>query len=209
MDTADRAHPATKARPSDRAVSPADIHPIDRALMNRIATGDAAALGQLYDRYGRAVFGALYRMLGSPEHAEEVTQDVFHAVWRRAASHHPDRGSVRTWVFAITRNAAIDWRRTKGKRLEREAELIEAAAVVAKHHVEDDVMAGLRAERVRAAVNELPPEQQLALSLAFWSGLTHSEIAERTGTPLGTVKSRVRLGMQKLRDSLQLEVETP
>ncbi len=173
--------------------------------MARIAQGDAAALGELYDRYGRTVFGVLYRRLGAPEPAEEVAQDAFHAVWRRAGTYRPDRGSVRTWVLAIARNAAIDWRRTKGKRVEREALIDEAAELVEEVRVDDRVIAGLRAERVRAAVAELPPEQRTVLSLAFWSGLSQSEIAERTGAPLGTVKSRVRLGMSKLRDSLRVE----
>ena len=175
--------------------------------MARIAGGDPLALGELYDRYGRTVFGILYRLLGSAEPAEEVTQDAFHAVWRRAATYRVDRGSVRTWLLAIARNAAIDWRRTKGKRLEREAAIDEAAELIEETRVDDRVIASLRAERVRAAVAVLPDEQRVVLSLAFWSGLSQSEIAERTGTPLGTVKSRVRLGMSKLRERLRLEGE--
>jgi RNA polymerase sigma-70 factor (ECF subfamily) len=128
-------------------------------------------------------------------------------VWRRAATYQPDRGSVRTWLLAIARNAAIDWRRTKGKRIEREAAIDEAVELVEDTRVEDRVIASLSAERVRAAVALLPDEQRVVLSLAFWSGLSQSEIAARTGTPLGTVKSRVRLGMSKLRDRLQLESE--
>ena len=157
--------------------------------------------------YGRIVFGVLYRLLGAPEPAEEVTQDAFHAVWRRAATYRSDRGAVRTWLLAIARNAAIDWRRTKGKRIEREAAIDEAAELVEETRVDDRVIASLRAERVREAVASLPHEQRTVLSLAFWSGLSQTEIAERTGTPLGTVKSRVRLGMTKLRDRLQSEVE--
>ena len=175
--------------------------------MDRIARGDAAALGELYDRYGRTVFGVLYRTLGAAEPAEEVAQDAFHAVWRRASTYRAERGSVRTWLLAIARNAAIDWRRTKGRRVEREAVIDEAAELVEEIRVDERVIASLRAERVRAAVSALPPEQRTALSLAFWSGLSQSEIAERTGTPLGTVKSRVRLGMNKLRERLQLEAE--
>ena len=179
----------------------------DAALLARIASGDPDALGELYDRYGRVVFGVLYRLLGVPEAAEEVTQDAFHAIWRRASTYRADRGAVRTWMLAIARNAAIDWRRTKGKRFEREAAIDEAAELVDEIRVDDRVIANLRAERVRDAVASLPPEQRTVLSLAFWSGLSQTEIAERTGTPLGTVKSRVRLGMIKLRDRLQLEAE--
>ena len=179
----------------------------DGALVARIARGDPTALGTLYDRHGRTVFGALYRMLGAPEPAEEVAQDTFHAVWRRAGTYRADRGSVRTWLLAIARNAAIDWRRTKGRRTDREAIIDEAAELVEEIRVDDRVIASLRAERVRAAVASLPAEQRIVLSLAFWSGLSQSEIATRTRTPLGTVKSRVRLGMSKLRDQLRPETE--
>ena len=177
--------------------------------MARMAQGETAALAELYDRYGRIVFGVLYRTLGSAEPAEEVAQDAFHAAWRRAATYRSDRGSVRTWLLAIARNAAIDWRRTKGKRIEREALIDEAAELVEETRVDEGVIATLQAERVRAAVAALPEEQRTVLSLAFWSGLSQSEIAQRTGAPLGTVKSRVRLGMSKLRDTLQPESETP
>lgn len=174
----------------------------DGQWLGRVAAGDAAALGELYDRYGRVVFGVLYQMLGSPEAAEEVAQDAFHAVWRRAHTYRAERGPVRVWLLAITRNAAIDWRRTKGKRLEREATIDEAVAIVEEIALEDRVITSLRAERVRAAVAALPPEQGMVLSLAFWSGLSQSEIAARTRVPLGTVKTRVRLGMAKLRERL-------
>ena len=194
---------------SERAhlVVPSDKGIEDEALVVRIAARDAAALGELYDRYGRTVFGVLYRLLGAPEPAEEVTQDAFHAVWRRAGTYRSDRASVRTWLLAIARNAAIDWRRTKGKRIERETLIDEAAELVEEQRLDERVIASLRAERVRAAVAALPPEQRTVLSLAFWSGLSQTEIAARTATPLGTVKSRVRLGMNKLRERLQLEGE--
>lgn len=174
----------------------------DIRLLARVAGGDPVALGELYDAYGRVVFGVCYRMLGSPEVAEEIVQDTFSAVWRRAGSYRPERGSVRTWLLAIARNAAIDWHRTKGKRVEREASMEAAAELVEEAAVEERVIADLQAERVRVAVRTLPAEQREALALAFWGGLSQSEIAARTSTPLGTVKSRVRLGMEKLRERL-------
>ena len=186
--------------PGDQVV-PTDSD-ADLTLLERIADGDAEALGELYDRYGRVAFGMLYRMLPGPEAAEEVTQDAFHAVWRQARSYRPDRGSVRTWLLAICRNAAIDWRRTRGKRAERETAIDAAAAFTSDTPVDDGVADRLRAERVRAAVADLPAEQREFLALAFWGGYSQSEIAARTNTPLGTVKSRVRLGMGKLRESL-------
>ena len=186
--------------PGDQVV-PTDSD-ADLTLLERIADGDAEALGELYDRYGRVAFGMLYRMLPGPEAAEEVTQDAFHAVWRQARSYRPDRGSVRTWLLAICRNAAIDWRRTRGKRAERETAIDAVAAFTSDTAVDEGVADRLRAERVRAAVADLPAEQREVLALAFWGGYSQSEIAARTNTPLGTVKSRVRLGMGKLRESL-------
>jgi len=177
----------------------------DVKLVERIAGGDADALGELYDRYGRVAFGVLYRMLPGPEAAEEVAQDAFHSVWRQARSYRAERGSVRTWLLAICRNAAIDWRRTRGKRLEREVTIEAAAELLSDAKVDERVVARLRAEHVRAVVGRLPREQREVLALAFWGGYSQSEIAARTDTPLGTVKSRVRLAMNKLRESLEDE----
>src|SRR5438552_10798459 len=174
----------------------------DVRLVERIAEGDAEALGELYDRYGRVAFGVLYRMLPGPEAAEEVAQDAFHSVWRQARSYRAERGSVRTWLLAICRNAAIDWRRTKGKRLERETMIDAAFDLTAEGRVDERVLSRLRAERVREAIAGLPAEQRDVLGLAFWGGYSQREIAARTGTPLGTVKSRVRLAMAKLRERL-------
>ena len=169
--------------------------------MTRIAAGDPEALGDLYDRYGRVVFGVLYRMLGDAQASEEVMQDAFHAVWRQARTYRPDRGAVRTWLMAIARNAAIDRRRMK--RRPREVTIDESAISLGDEaSVEMDVAAALRAERVRAVVAALPPEQRRVLHLAFWGGLSQTEIAARAGMPLGTVKSRLRLAMAKLRDEL-------
>jgi len=179
----------------------------DLLLIERIAAGDAEALGALYDRYGRVAFGVLFRMIGSPEAAEEVTQDAFHAVWRQARTYRADRGSVRTWFLAICRNAGIDWRRTRGKRLERETVIDTAFDLPADLRVDERVLSRLRAERVRDAIATLPPEQRDVLGLAFWGGYSQREIADRTGTPLGTVKSRVRLAMAKLRERLAEEDE--
>ena len=174
----------------------------DAALVARMARRDADALAELYDRYGRTVFAVLYRMLPSAEAAEEVCQDAFQHVWRAAATYKGDRGAVRTWVLAIARNAAIDWRRTRGKREERETVLDDAFTLASPGSVEELVGLRIQAQRMRELVTELPPEQRRCLELAYWGGLSQSEIAASTGTPLGTVKSRIRLGMEKLRSSL-------
>jgi RNA polymerase sigma-70 factor (ECF subfamily) len=141
-------------------------------------------------------------MLPSPETAEEVLQDAFHAVWRRAGSYRPDRGSLRTWLLAIARNAAIDWRRTRGRRLERERPLDDARGT-ADPAVEARLERALRSEPVRAALAKLPAEQREVIVLGFYGGLTQAEIAQRVGAPLGTVKSRARLAFAKLRESLE------
>ena len=175
----------------------------DRALVERVTRRDADALAELYDRYGRVVFGLLHQMLPSPEAAEEVCQDVFHRLWKAAGSYRGDRAAVRTWLLAIARNAAIDWRRTRGKRTERECELgPEALSMTGPKSVEDVVAERLRAERMRSLVATLPDEQRQCIELAFWCGLSQSEIALYTASPLGTVKSRVRLAMEKLRAGL-------
>lgn len=178
----------------------------DSALVGRMVDRDADALAELYDRYGRVVFGLLHRMLPGPETAEEVCQDVFHRLWRAAASYQGDRGGVRTWLLAIARNAAIDWRRTRGKRVERDTALDEALPLVALGTVEEIVAERLRAQRVRSLVAGLPGEQRRCIELAYWGGLSQQEVAERTATPLGTVKSRIRLGMAKLRAELAAEL---
>lgn len=179
----------------------------DQALLERIASGDADALGDLYDRYGRPLFGMLYGMVPSPEAAEEVVQDVFHSVWREARTYRPERGTVRGRLLRIGRNAAIDWRRTKGRRLEREVALDEAASR-ADPVADEAIEQVLRSDRVRAALAALPPEQREVVVLSFYRGLTQTEIAARTGAPLGTVKGRARLAMARLRGDLAGEPVT-
>lgn len=176
----------------------------DRETLGRIATGDPDALGQLYDRYGRVAFGLAQAMLGDPEAAEEVVQDVFERVWREARSYRAERGSARTWLLAIARNASIDrYRRTAKRARERplddttERPDPEAEAVLER---------AVRSERVRAALATLPPEQRTVIALSFYGGFAQSEIATRLGIPLGTVKGRARLAMAKLRDALADEV---
>ena len=177
---------------------------LDRALIARVAARDADALGVLYERHGRLMFGVLRALLPSPESAEEVIQDAFHAAWRNARSYDPGRGSVRTWLLAIARNAAIDWRRTRGRRAERERPLdalTDTSDPSADALLERIALRG----RVRGALAALPPEQREVVVLAFYGGLTQTEIASRTGAPLGTVKGRARLAMAQLRRTLGSE----
>jgi RNA polymerase sigma-70 factor (ECF subfamily) len=173
----------------------------DGRCIARIAAGDADALGELYDRYARVIFGVVLRVVGGPESAEEVTQDVFHAVWRRASTYRRERGSVKGWLLRIARNAAIDRLRTKDRHAGDEV-TTERVDLAADMNVEESVIVNARAEGVRLAVAALPLETRQALSLAYWTGLSQTEIAARTGVPLGTVKSRMRSGMQRLRERL-------
>ena len=176
----------------------------DAMLVRRVAARDPDALGELYDRYGRVVHAIAYRMLGTPDAAEEVTQDVFHAVWVRIGSYREDRGTFRGWLLAIARNAAVDRRRRSGY-VGRETPMDAAPDMRDDASVDDQVAVRIRDGRVRAVVGSLPAEQRQVLDLAFWGGLSQSEISARTGVPLGTVKSRVRLAMAKLRDGLAEE----
>lgn len=147
----------------------------------------------------------VYAMLGSPEAAEEVTQDAFERVWREARSYRADRGSVRTWLLAIARNAAIDRHRRTAPRTAPERPLEEGL-----EHADPDAEAILErtvlSARVREALGTLPAEQREVIALSFYGGYAQSEIAARLGIPLGTVKGRARLALAKLRTALADEV---
>lgn len=177
----------------------------DESLVRLIRQAHGEALGELYDRYSRLVFSLALNSVGDPETAEEVTQDVFLRVWQRAGQFRPDRGKVTTWLTSITRHRAIDQLRRRAVRPERHsvgwAEVPLRSEPLANGPEEATVLA-LERERVRAAVADLPEEQQEALALAYFAGLSQSQIAEALGLPLGTAKTRIRLGMQKLRQAL-------
>jgi RNA polymerase sigma-70 factor, ECF subfamily len=177
--------------------------PPDEAVLAAVAAGQAEALGALYDRYGRLAFAVAYRVLDDPTAAEDAVQDAFLAVWRRAGSYRPERGSVRGWLLAVVRHAAIDRRRGRHARARQEDSVeLEAERLPATDDPSATTLAALEAERVRAAVRALPPEQRRVVELAYDGGLTHVEIAARIGVPLGTVKGRMRLALAKLRLSL-------
>lgn len=173
--------------------------------MALVAAGDGAALGALYDRYGTSVFSLALRMLGDRQLAEEVVQETFLRVWRQAAAFQMARGTLATWILGIARNLAIDELRRRGARpqpapgdpQERLALLESDEADPAEQaytHIRHDVVVG--------ALESLPPAQREVLELAYFNGLSQSEIAERLGDPLGTVKTRMRLGLQKLKSIL-------
>lgn len=178
----------------------------DESLIRLIVQARTEALSELYDRYARLVFGLALNSVGDPTTAEEITQDVFVRVWQRAGQYQADRGKVSTWLTSITRYRAIDQLRRRGSRPEQHS--VAWASVPPGDHPatngpEKAVSLNLERERVRGAVAQLPEEQKTVLALAYFQGLSQSEIANALDLPLGTVKTRVRLGMQKLRRALQ------
>jgi RNA polymerase sigma-70 factor (ECF subfamily) len=176
----------------------------DRALIARVEARDADALAALYDMYAARLLGLAARILGDTGEAEEVLQEVFLFVWRAAATFDPARGSVLAWLLVATRSRAIDRLRTR--RPAARAGLTRVDRVPDKpdpRDVEADSATREWERLCRAAIGELPPEQRLALELAYFEGLTHQEISQKTSTPLGTVKTRVRLGLMKLKDRIR------
>jgi len=178
---------------------------IDAQLLARVATGDEAAFGALYDRFSPGLFSFVLKMTRDEKEAEDVLQEGFTHIWRRAATYDPARSSPFTWAVMILRNKAIDRLRVR-QRLER---TVEKATVEFSHFPEVDATAAGEPERrdegarVRSALTQIPAEQKQAVELAFFSGLTHEQIADKLGAPLGTIKARIRRGLLKLREYLQ------
>jgi RNA polymerase sigma-70 factor (ECF subfamily) len=181
----------------------------DEALMRLIALAQEQALGALYDRYNRLVYSMAVNTTGDSGLAEEITQDVFLRVWNKAETYRPEQGKVVTWMSSITRYRAIDLLRQRGIR--PEANRLDWADGVSPDlpdgvDVEFEVEVAQRRQRVRTALAQLPPEQSQALAYAFFQGYSHSQIAEALDEPLGTVKTRIRLAMQKLRQILYEDI---
>ena len=181
----------------------------DAALMEWIARANTGALGDLYDRYGRLVFSVAIHIVGDAETAEEITQDVFVRVWEGAKTYRPDLSKVSSWLVSITRYRSIDELRRRGARPEKEQTdwpedlgLEHLPGLPVLDSPEQTVDQAIQQQGIHQAIFSLPREQREVLSLAFFKGLSHSQIAEQLGEPLGTVKSRVRLAMHKLRDML-------
>lgn len=187
------------------ARQPDQFEPSDELLVARIRERDPAALEALYDRYGRAAFALGYRMLGDRESAEEVVQDAFMSVWRQAATYDARVGRVRPWLLAVVHHRAID--RLRRLRDRRPATSLDEAWMLASGaDVFRDVYHGLQQHQIRRALAALPPDQHAAIELAYFDGYTFAEVAEMTGVPVGTAKSRVRLGLARLRALLDKEV---
>jgi RNA polymerase sigma-70 factor (ECF subfamily) len=172
----------------------------DGELLRRVGDGDGGAFETLYRRYARPVFGLALRRLGDRSRAEEAVQETFASIWRSARTYRPERGPGAPWLYAVARNAIVDEART---RLEPVTEALEEAT--------KDPEPAERAEqtwlawRVHRALEELPPQERTVLELAYWHGLSQSEIAARLRIPLGTVKTRTRSGLHRLADLLEGE----
>ncbi|MEM9777371.1 MAG: sigma-70 family RNA polymerase sigma factor [Chloroflexota bacterium] len=181
-------------------------HQEDYLLLQRIVAQDEAALRQLMDRYKNRLMGVAFKVLYSRELAEEVVMDVFVRVWERGSTFKPDRGNVRGWLMQMTRNRSIDYLRKVGRRVDDEAvgwtDVHDNVIPASGDDPEKSAQHGYLAKEVRAALAELSEEQQRVLSLAYFGGMSNSEIAAETGIPLGTVKTRIRRGMLKLKESL-------
>jgi len=178
----------------------------DAGLIAAIARGEVDALERLYDRYGALVFSVSLRVLHDHHLAEDVVQEVFHRLWRQPTSFDPVRGRFASWMMSVTRNRALDELRRRNRRFRSEErdENPEREFVDGDRFDDPEVGVALAEMRtvVRAALTRLPAAQREAIELAYFGGLTQQEIAERTGDPLGTVKTRIRLGMRRLRVAL-------
>lgn len=184
-----------------------DVNTRDRelvALIRQVASGDQSALTVIYDATNRLVFGLILRIVVDRATAEEVLLDVYTQVWRQAAAYDTSRGVPLAWVMTIARSRAID-RLRAGKHDQQNKDPLDAIAEVRASGVnpEEASVFSERRQLVRTALNTLAPEQREVIELAYYSGLSHSEIALKLGQPLGTVKTRTRLGMIKLRDILR------
>ena len=178
----------------------------DAELLRRMGRSDREAFAQLYDRFSRPLYATALRILNNAAEAEDIVQDVFLALWEKAAAYEVSRGSAFAWAVTLTRNRAIDRIRMRKRRNELLAETTAEDAGTRPADAGSDSAGELvskeQAGAVRAAVAALPAEQQRAVELAFFSGLTQQEIAEKLREPLGTVKARIRRGLLRLRDTL-------
>jgi RNA polymerase sigma-70 factor (ECF subfamily) len=180
----------------------------DEALIARVTRGDTAALETLYDRYASSVLGLSLKVIGNPASAEDVLQETFWRVWQSAATYQSSRGSFSSWLFRIARNLAIDAHRRRKVRPQTISETTDANPLLDEipdpnMDVPEQAQSNFQAQQVRTALRRLPREQRQVIELAYFHGMTRQEIAESTGEAVGTIHTRARLGLQKLRKELE------
>ncbi|MCU0280298.1 MAG: sigma-70 family RNA polymerase sigma factor [Acidimicrobiia bacterium] len=185
-----------------RSPDPATL--ADEELIALVAGGDERAFACLYDRHARVAWALAHRLLGERTAAEDLVQEAFLALWRGAAGYRPSRGGVRTWLLAILRNRGIDRLRTQGAQARRQGLLEQEEQVLrpAGAPAEEAALGAVQGQAVRRALAQLPDDQREVLRLAYYGGFTHHEIADLLGVPLGTVKSRMRLGLERVRRAI-------
>jgi RNA polymerase sigma-70 factor (ECF subfamily) len=176
----------------------------DLRCIERIADGQSQALEELYDRYAPLVFSVVRKILRREEDAEEALQDTWLQLWRKPQAYDPKRGSLAAWLVTVGRSRALDLYRSRASRQRAEETQPPADSVPLENPSSSAESQELR-ERMAAGWQSLEPQHRQVLELAFWGGLSQSEIAERTGSPLGTIKSWMRQGMKRLSDSFQKE----
>jgi RNA polymerase sigma-70 factor, ECF subfamily len=170
----------------------------DGTLLERVRKGDQGAMAEVFDRYSGAVFSVAFRILKDSGHAEDVMQEIFFQIWRRPDSFVEGRGSLGAWLVVVARNRAIDMLRRR-----KPSDSVEDVVLASPGNLASEAERDAMVQKVRKAVQNLPPEQRTSMELAFFEGLSHSEIAEKTGDPLGTVKTRIRLALITLRKAFQ------
>jgi RNA polymerase sigma-70 factor (ECF subfamily) len=180
-----------------------DVSNDDAALIRRMAEGDETALAQLYDHWVSLVYSMIIQLLRDADEAEDVVEETFWQAWQRAPGYDPARGTVRSWLFTIARSRTLDRMRARARRRE-EVNLTDVTVAAADADPQLHAEGRERRARVLAALAEIPDDQGQTLELAYFHGLSQTEIAELLSQPLGTIKTRMRLGMQKLREKLGL-----
>ena len=198
--------PWVRSAPPRSRVPPDVVHLSDEALIALAARGEEPALAALYDRYGRVAYGLALRVLRDAALAEDAVQEAFLTVWRSAHRYVPERSKPSTWILTFVHRRAVDLVRREERR--RADQLTDADSPVGGS-VDEEAWVRLERERVQGALRQLPDQQREAIELAYYGGFTQSELAERLGQPLGTIKSRMFTGLARLRELLEEPDQEP